>query len=331
MALRNIIEGGEQVKATREERLREALFRGAALTATNAGYVRELDSLLGELLAADLGDGDLTVQALDLGNQVAHGAVIAKQAGVAAGLSEAAWLYERAGIRVQAGKKDGDAIGSGETLLDLEGPRVALLACERTALNVMQRMTGIATTARDWQRRVHERSGGATQLVATRKTPWGLLDKRAVHLGGAGTHRLGLWDAILVKNNHLALLARREEDAVVTAARRAWDLREKAGFIEIEVRSKASALAAAGVFAELQAKDPDACPCLLLLDNQKPAEIAAIREALEAAGLIDAVLLEASGNISEDNLEAYASTGVDAISSGALTHSSKAADISQRI
>jgi nicotinate-nucleotide pyrophosphorylase (carboxylating) len=167
--------------------------------------------------------------------------------------------------------------------------------------------------------------------VGTRKTPWGLLDKRALHLGGGGTHRLGLGDAILVKNNHLALLANREEEAAAIAVRRAWDLRASAVFIEIEVRSKAAAVAAAEAFRELREKDCPTCPCWLLLDNTPPDQIKDILQKLRADDLLEHVLIEGSGNISEENAEAYAESGVDAISSGALTHSARALDLSQKL
>jgi nicotinate-nucleotide pyrophosphorylase (carboxylating) len=159
----------------------------------------------------------------------------------------------------------------------------------------------------------------------------GLLDKRAVHLGGGGTHRLGLGDAILVKNNHLALLAVREEDAVRLAIRRAWQSRESAAFIEIEVRNQKAACAAAETFRQLQDQAAEQFPCFLLLDNMGPDEVRAIVEALREKKLWDCVLVEVSGGISENNIETYAACGADAVSVGALTHSPRAADICQRI
>jgi nicotinate-nucleotide pyrophosphorylase (carboxylating) len=172
-------------------------------------------------------------------------------------------------------------------------------------------------------------------VIGTRKTPWGLLDKRALHLGGGGTHRLGLWDAILVKNNHLALLDDREEEAVRIAVERAWGARKAAAFIEVEVRSEESALAAAQAFRRMQElseekADPDV-PCVLLLDNMPPERIFLLLERLRAEGLFDCVLTEASGNISKRNVDEYAGCGVDAISVGALTHSARALDVCERL
>ena len=167
--------------------------------------------------------------------------------------------------------------------------------------------------------------------MGTRKTPWGLLDKRAVHLGGGGTHRLGLGDAIVIKNNHLALLAPREEEAAPMAIERAWEFREKSAFIEVEVRGEAGALAAAEAFRRLQEDAAEEYPCLLMLDNMTPDEIGPILDVLRRENLWEHVLIEASGGISEANVEAYAACGVDAISVGALTHSARALDICQRI
>ena len=317
----------------RGEQLQKALFHGEVLQLANPLYFRSVRNFLKELLASDLGTGDLTVQSLELQSDNASAVVVAKAPGVAAGLCEFAWLYGRGGMAVQARKKDGDTFVRGDTLIEMRGKRGDLLDYERVGLNLLQRMSGIATATRTLQSRAQRMNPGV-QVVGTRKTPWGLLDKRALHLGGGGTHRLGLWDGIMVKNNHLALLADREEEAVEIAARKIWAFRDTAAFLEIEVRSLESAIAAARVLASLQNEvrgdDDTACPCLLLLDNMSPKEMSAVVDALRAEKLLEHVLLEASGNISEDNLEAYAACGVDAISVGALTHSVRALDLSQK-
>jgi nicotinate-nucleotide pyrophosphorylase (carboxylating) len=167
--------------------------------------------------------------------------------------------------------------------------------------------------------------------VGTRKTPWGLLDKRALHLGNGGTHRLGLGDAVVIKNNHLALLASREEDAAPLAIEEAWKIRAESAFIEVEVRGEAAARAAAQAFRRVQEDAGEQYPCLLMLDNMAPDGINKILEMLRRGGLWDHTLIEASGGISDTNVEAYATCGVDAISIGALTHSARALDICQRI
>jgi len=315
---------------TREEQVKRSMFRGASLHLENPEYLQAARAFLDELLLEDTRPRDLTVAALGIGSEQAAGRILAKQTGIVAGIAEYRWLLGRGGIVVKALKKDGDAIERGDVLLEIEGERGALLSYERVGLNLLQRMSGIATMTHDLQERVRRRNP-ATAVVGTRKTPWGLLDKRALHLGGGGTHRLGLGDAILVKNNHLALLANREEEAAPIAVRRAWSLRESAVFIEVEVRSKTGALAAAAAFRQLREQDSAACPCWLLLDNTAPEQIRDILQTLRAEHLLEHVLIEGSGNISEENAEAYADSGVDAMSSGALTHSARALDLSQKL
>ena len=318
----------------RRERLRWALFRGESLHLGNREYLKAARTLLDELLGSDVGSGDLTVAALQLADEHAGAKILAKEAGVIAGLAEFCWLLNRDDVEVKVCKQDGEAIDAGDVILEIEGRRSDLLAQERVGLNILQRLSGIATATRRFQELLHRRNPDA-HVVATRKTPWGLLDKRAVHLGGGGTHRLGLWDAILVKNNHLALLANREEEAVRIAVERAWPARQSAAFIELEVRSELAALAAAQAFRRVQESSHEEsdghCPCLLLLDNMSPGQMSAIIAELGAQKLLDHVLTEASGNISESNIEEYATCGVDAISMGALTHSPRALDLCARL
>jgi nicotinate-nucleotide pyrophosphorylase (carboxylating) len=319
-----------QATRTREQRLERALFRGATLTLENPDYLATVRTLTDTLLRTDLTPGDLTVEALRLDVEPAKAIILAHESGVAAGLAELEWMLRAHGVEVAAKKNDGDAFESGETLLELASSRTRLLSLERVGLNLVQRMCGIASAARKLQDRVRRRNS-VTRVVGTRKTPWGLLDKRALHLGGCGTHRIGLGDAILIKNNHLALIASREEEAAPRAIERVWDSRERSAFIEVEVRGETAALAAAKTFRRLLADTSEEYPCLLLLDNMKPEEISRILESLRRENIWDSVLIEASGGIAESNIEGYADSGVDAISVGALTHSARALDLSQRI
>jgi nicotinate-nucleotide pyrophosphorylase (carboxylating) len=318
----------------REEQLKRAMFRGDNLHLGDPAYLQTVRTFLSELLYSDMGGGDLTVAALELADEHASAKVLAKESGVIAGIAEFSWLLNRDDIEVSARKQDGEAIEPGDVVLEIEGRRGDLLVHERVGLNLLQRMSGIASATRYFQDFVH-RERPETHLVGTRKTPWGLLDKRAIHLGGGGTHRLGLWDAILIKNNHLALLAEREEDAVRIAVERAWPARKSATFIEVEVRSEQAALRAAEAFRHKRelprAEEGGDCPCFLLLDNMPASKTSAIIAALRSQGLLDHVLTEASGNISESNIAEYAASGVDAISMGALTHSARALDLCQRV
>jgi nicotinate-nucleotide pyrophosphorylase (carboxylating) len=158
-----------------------------------------------------------------------------------------------------------------------------------------------------------------------------LLDKRALHLGGGGTHRLGLGDAILIKTNHLALASAAAASGIETPLRQAWERRGGAAFFEVEVTNREEALGAARVLRDLQGGEADSCPCLVMLENFSPAEAARTVAALAGAGLLENVLVEASGRVSQPLAEAYAASGVDAISIGALTHSAKALDLSAQV
>lgn len=315
---------------TRAQRVERALFRGAALSMGNAAYRNAVRPLLDALLAADTSPRDLTVAALEFPHKQATADIVAREAGIAAGLEEFAFLLRASQVAVFFLAKDGVAFHAGEVLARLEGDESRLLSLERVGLNLLQRMCGIATAAHRVQGRVTRRNPEA-RLVATRKTPCGWLDKRAAYLGGAGTHRIGLGDAILIKNNHLAVLAHSEEQAAPIAIERAWELRNESAFIEVEVRGAAAAIAAAAKFRNLREEGDKTYPCLLLLDNMEPQEIARIIQTLRGQSLYDDVLIEASGRITEANVEAYAAAGADAISIGALTHSARALDLAQKI
>jgi nicotinate-nucleotide pyrophosphorylase (carboxylating) len=318
----------------RRERLKRALFRGENLHLGNPAYLKAARTLLDELLDSDVGSGDLTVNALQLADEPASAQILAKEAGVIAGVAEFCWLLTRDDLEVRVRKQDGQAIEAGDLIAEVEGRRGDLLTHERVGLNLLQRLSGVASATRHFQELVERRNPEA-QVVATRKTPWGFLDKRAVHLGGGGTHRLGLWDAILIKNNHLELLANREEEAVRVAIERAWPARHTAAFIEVEVRSEQAACAAAQAFRRMQEAPPQEplgdCACLLLLDNMSPARVSGTITSLRSQNLLEDILTEASGNISESNVQEYADCGVDAISIGALTHSARALDLCERL
>jgi len=317
----------------RQRRIEKALFRGGNLTLDNPAYRCVLRALLGALLAPDLAPRDLTVAALGIKSRAAVAHVLAREPGVAAGLEEYAYLLEQHGVKVTLKKEDGDVFQTGDVLLRAEGGENKLLSLERVGLNLLQRMCGIATATQRLQERAR-RQCPATRIVGTRKTPWGLLDKRAIHLGGGGTHRLGLGDAIVVKNNHLALLARSEQQAAPLAVEKAWRSRRRAAFIEVEVRSQESALATAHAFKRWRAEAPSATreyPCLVMLDNMMPDDVRQIIVAMRREKVWEGTLVEASGGISESNMELYAAAEVDAISLGALTHSVRALDLSQRI
>ena len=316
----------------RWRQVEHALFRGSELTFANKDYLRTVRAILTTLLETDVLPLDATTTALGLKDKPAAAQIIAREPGVAAGLAEYSWLFRKQGLKVVLKKEDGDIFNTGDALLRIEGPQSKILTIERVGLNLLQRMCGIATITRRLQERAFQRCP-ATRVTGTRKTPWGLLDKRALHLGGGGTHRLSLADGIVIKNNHLALFHRKEEVAAPAAIAKAWQKQRRTRFIEVEVRSEDGAIAAAREFNRLKTLGGSRVhdyPCFVMLDNQMPDDVRQIIVALRKARLWDAILVEASGGISETNADPYAEAEVDVISIGSLTHSCRALDLSQR-
>lgn len=318
---------------TRERRVRAAFYRGDDLTLENPLYLRAVRALTDELLREDTEPADLTVEAMEIDARPCTVEIRAKEAGVTAGVAEAAWIYERSrhGLQRTVTRiiSDGNEVAAGDVILRVAGDARSLLVLERTVVNLMQRMSGIATVTRKFVEAARKASSTA-RVVGTRKTAWGLLDKRAIHCGGGGTHRLNLADAILIKTNHLRLASNDVEMTLEAALRRAWERRKSAAFFEVEVTSAEEALSAARMLGELQASS-EGCPCILMLDNFSADAAARTMQTLRDAGLHDAVLVEASGNVSGESVAAYAAAGVDAISIGALTHSARALDLSAKI
>jgi nicotinate-nucleotide pyrophosphorylase (carboxylating) len=312
----------------REQLVKKAFFRGADLTLDNPEYREFVEDLTDLLLRSDNGSNDLSVKSLGLPPGQSAARIIAKDSGTIAGLAEFEWLYRRAGVHIELSKADGAPIQRSDIVGQLRGNSEVLLSLERVGLNLIQRMSGIATATRRLQKVVEEHSD-STYVIGTRKTLWGLLDKRALHLGGGGTHRLSLGDAIMIKNNHLRLFGTTEQEAVPKALERVWRYREGAVFIEVEVRSPEAAVAAAKAFQQLTSKEAAPFPCVIMFDNfSVQMALEAVRR-LQAEGLWGSVLTEISGGVTDATIGQYAATRVDVISVGALTHSVKALDLSQ--
>jgi nicotinate-nucleotide pyrophosphorylase (carboxylating) len=274
-----------------------------------------LEEKLKQLLAEDVGQGDVTSAAVVPAGLTVEAVVVAKEAGIAAGIEETAILAESLGLSVKTKVVDGDEIKNGKVILKIFGDAQAILSAERTMLNLLSRMSGIATTTRRLVEKLRKANLTA-KIAATRKTAPGLLyfDKKAVLIGGGDPHRLRLDDMILVKDNHIAI-AGNVETAVKKAKAASFSKK-----IEVEVTSATDALKAAEAGADI-----------IMLDNFSPKQIREAVEALKKAGFFGKILLEISGGITEQNLLEYASTQVDIISMGELTHSVKALDISLEI
>ncbi len=269
-----------------------------------------------EFLNADIGHGDITSSALIEAGQGAKARLFYREAGVAAGLEEAAMVFEILGCDVVTHASDGESVSPGDILMEIEGSARALLSGERTALNIVGRMAGIATAVAEAQRIASEASP-SVRVAATRKTLPGLreLDKKAVSLGGGDTHRLRLDDCVLIKDNHLELVP-----SITVAVGRA---KERVSFtkkIEVEVRSLDEAAEAAEAGADI-----------VMFDNMSPGEIRKCLDALKERGLQVGRLFEASGGITHENLAEYAGSGVDIVSMGSLTHSVRSLNVKLEI
>jgi nicotinate-nucleotide pyrophosphorylase (carboxylating) len=267
-------------------------------------------ALLDAALAEDLGRGDRTSEALIAPGTRARGHLRAKQRLVVSGLPLVPRLFARLGaVETTLHAGEGTLVRPGEELATLEGDARALLAGERTALNLLQHLCGIATLTRDCVERV---AGTRLTIRDTRKTLPGLrlLAKAAVRAGHGTNHRLGLDDALLVKDNHLTLLGGDVAGAVRQARAATPDLP-----LEVECRTLAEVEAAV-----------EAAPDLILLDNMTLAEMRAA-----VALVASRVPLEASGGIRPEDLPGVAATGVAFVAMGALTHSAPAVDLHLKI
>src|SRR5665647_367189 len=276
---------------------------------------RILEEKLKQILADDIGQGDVTAAAIIPANSTAKAEVIAKEEGVVAGIQEATFLMEYLGLSVTTKVIDGEKIKNKQVLMRISGDAQTILSGERTMLNLLSRMSGIATKTRMLIEKL-EKANVNTKIAATRKSAPGLLyfDKKAVIIGGGDSHRLHLDDMILIKDNHLVIVGSVEE-----AVKRAKNSASFTKKIEIEVTTVEDALKAVKAGADI-----------VMLDNFSPKQAKAAGEALGKAGF-DKVLLEVSGGITVDNLMDYANSNVDIISMGELTHSVKALDISLEI
>jgi nicotinate-nucleotide pyrophosphorylase (carboxylating) len=262
-------------------------------------------------LAEDIGCGDATTLATAPETAMAGAVMRARESLVVAGLdfAEAAFRELSPKIRIQRKIHDGRRVKAGATLLKISGPARAILSAERVALNFVQRLSGVATLTAQF---VDAVKGTNAQILDTRKTTpgWRRFEKYAVACGGGKNHRLGLFDMILIKDNHLAALRNEKPNAIAAAVARA---RNKFPKLTVEVEADTLKQVAQAVVAGAD---------IILLDNMTTAQL---RQAVRLAR--DRAKTEASGGVNLKTVRAIARTGVDFISVGALTHSARAMDI----
>ncbi|MBK7557366.1 MAG: carboxylating nicotinate-nucleotide diphosphorylase [Ferruginibacter sp.] len=275
-------------------------------------YNEQLQHLIKNALAEDIGDGDhSTLSSVDAG-AVGKAVLKIKEDGILAGVSvaEKIFRYMQPDILFTAFKKDGDEMHPGDTAFEVKASVYTILQCERLVLNCMQRMSGIATLTRQYTQKLQ---GYKTRLLDTRKTTpnFRLLEKEAVKIGGGMNHRFGLYDMIMLKDNHIDY-----NGGIENAIERAYAYvqQHKPGLmIEVETRN----------IDDVKRVMLTGKVNRIMLDNFTPEQI---REALQ---IIDGKYeTEASGGINVNNIEAYAATGVDYISSGAIIHQARSLDLS---
>lgn len=287
----------------------------AELNLENPAYQKAVDLYVWQTYRMDRRHGDVTSNFfLGQKNPIVRAKIIAKEAGILAGMQEAQWFMKKLKIKILKSKMDGAMLKKGDEIMVIEGKAHCLLKVERTLLNLLQRMSGIAT-ATD---RLVKKLPKTIQLLATRKTFWGELDKRAVAVGGGGTHRLNLSDAILIKDNHISLT-----DDWLKSLKQAIKKAKKVRFIEIELENLKQVSELAGFCR----KNKYPKNFVVMLDNFTPADVQ------KAIGLLKGlnIFIEVSGGINEKNIRRYAIKGVAAISSGAITNGARALDMSMTI
>lgn len=317
------------------------------LSLKNPHYKKITDALFDWMIECDQIGKDQTSKLLK--NEKTSANIICKQDMIIAGMEEVGYFLKRyANISFSKKANDGDPVKKGQLIGVIMGDNKTIFAVERTILNILQRMSGIATQTRFFADKLKP-----VRVAATRKTPWMLIDKKAVAVGGGLTHRLDLADGILIKDNHLESIAadfklKTEAEAVSKALSLVLGELNKTT-IEIEVNTEAGANAAIETFVNFKlpviARSPEATEAIpskskksisepdnnyliIMFDNWSPKTVKGF---LDKNKKPDSILFEASGNINGNNLDEWAGSEADVVSSGALTHSTRAADISLEV
>ena len=272
----------------------------------------QIEEIVERALAEDLGKGDVTTGALIPGDQQGNGFVLAKEEGILAGTGAARQVFQRVDpeLKVEILLEDGARVKPGSKVAKISGSIASILKAERVVLNFLQRLSGIAS---ETNRYVAKIEGLPVRIMDTRKTTPGLrsLEKYAVRVGGGKNHRLNLGDGILIKDNHLVALGSQGLNIKESIARARQNAPQRLQ-VEVEVRTISEALEAVKGGANI-----------VMLDNMNLKDMRKAVKSIQGSALI-----EASGGITLDNVRTIAETGVDFVSIGALTHSTRALDIS---
>ena len=286
-------------------------------------YYSSVKNLINEKIKEDFDGGDITTDSLIDKNKEIKAVILSRGEGIVAGIEEVSLMLNEEKVTVL--KKDGNEVKNKDIILEINGNARKILAYERTLLNIMQRMSGIVTAVYNIKKSIKNNC----LIAATRKTLFPLIDKKAVSVGGALTHRLTLNDAALIKHTHMKIINNDLENALRLTAEN-----DRIKYIEIEIKNEAEALKAAEAISNLKSEKLFA----IMFDNM---ECSMIRNSINEINnminknndekLKNKILFEASGGINENNIEEYSKTGVDVVSIGLITHSSKAVDMSLQV
>ena len=273
-----------------------------------------LDKIIKYMLDEDEGFGDVTSNAVVEEGKIVNAYIISKDEGILAGINIIRDLFEEYGVKVKFWLTEASKISKGDLLLAIEGDARTILLLERTALNLLMRMSGVATAANHYVNLVDNSS---VRVAGTRKTSpaIGKFDKYALKVGGADTHRFSLDDMVLIKDNHIAACGTPLE--TLLKAKKNTSFSKK---IEIEVETLDDAVDCVENGADI-----------VMLDNMNASQVKEVLDKLNELNIRQNSLIEVSGGITEDNISDYAGLGVDIISIGALTHSSRSLNFSLKI
>ena len=272
-----------------------------------------MDKIIEYMLAEDEGFGDITSNAVVEEGKIVNASIVSKDEGILAGIDVIRNLFEEYGVEITLCLKEGVKISKGDLLISLRGDARTILLLERTALNLLMRMSGVASAASEYADLVRDYD---VRVAGTRKTSPAIakFDKYALQVGGADTHRFSLDDMVLIKDNHIATCENPLDALLKAKAKTSFSKK-----IEIEVETLDDAIECVKNGADI-----------VMLDNMNPNEVSDVIDRLNELNIRQNSLIEVSGGITEDTILDYAKLGVDIISIGALTHSSRSLNFSMR-
>lgn len=301
--------------------------RGHELWTMEDGPSRKLMASIDRWVGSLVGDDGIDMP-LSSGSPAVEATVFAREDGLVVGCAVIDYMLQiwAPSVRVNWFAGDGKRVSSGDEIAVVSGDRDSVLAIERSMLNVLGQLSGIATETKRWS------AIAPRQIASTRKTIWGMLDKWAVHLGGGLTHRLSKDDATMVKENDLATMLTEHEhhEQRLATYLQQVDMSDIGAFLEVEVRTEKEALVAAMVWAQRRG-DEKVDRLVIMLDNFSPEQCKSISEQMNDQGVREHVVLEASGGITFKDLKSWHECGLDVVSTSAINRGVKPLDVSMLV